>query len=84
MNQELTQTNNMNLQKLFEEKQKEIGEMAKEIAEREFEILEFNLFVSSAEKERLNKVSKEIRDLRIQIDSGKISFEQYEKIAEQF
>ena len=46
---------------LFEEKQKAIGDFAKEVAEREWELMEFNLFVSSMGKEKLYDATNSVR-----------------------
>ena len=83
MNQELS-NNNMNLQKLFDEQKKVIGKMAKEVAEREFEIFELNLFVSSMGEKRLNSASKDVQEIRNLVDTCKINLKEFEDLAEEF
>jgi hypothetical protein len=84
MSQELSLSNPMSIQKLFNERQRAVGEMAREIAEREFEIFELNLFASSMGKERLNKISAEVQELRSRADKGEINLSEYEGLAESF
>jgi len=72
------------LRKLFHQKQIEIGNMAKEIAEREWKLFEFNLFVSSLGKEKLDNATNSVKKLRKMESEGKINLEQYEELAEEF
>ena len=76
--------NSEDLRKLFDQKQIEIGNMAKEIAEREWELFEFNLFVSSMGKEKLDDATNSVKKLRKMESEGKINLEQYEGLAEEF
>lgn len=75
---------NRGVRKLFEEREIAVSQMAKEIAEREFEILEFNLFVSSAGKKRLAKISKDVRELRDKVDKGGVNISQFDEFSEEF
>ena len=75
---------NRGVRKLFEEREIAVSQMAKEIAEREFEILEFNLFVSSAGKKRLAKISKDVRELRNKVDKGGVNISQFDEFSEEF
>ncbi len=84
MSQELAQGTNMNIQKLFDEKQKEIGEMAKELAEKEFEIFELNLFVSSMAKQQLDTASRDVQEIRALAEQRKINLGEYEELADSF
>lgn len=77
-------SNNLNIRKLLDERMQMAGEMAKEVAEHEFEILELNLFVSSMGEKRLNRASKDVQEIRKLADSGKIDLSKYENIAEEF
>ena len=72
------------IRETFDTKQKEIGEMAREMAEEEWELFEFNLFVSASGKEHLDSVSKSLKELRTQEEKGEIDFSKYEDIAEEF
>ncbi len=76
--------NQEDLRKLFDQKQIEIGNMAKEIAEREWELFEFNLFVSSMGKEKLDDATNSVKKLRKMESVGKINLEEYEDLAEDF
>jgi len=72
------------LRKLFDEKQKAIVHLAKEMAEREWELFEFSLFISSLGKEKLDEATNSVRRLRKLETEGKINLEQYEELAEDF
>ena len=74
----------MNIEKLFEEKQKAIGNFAKEIAEREWELMEFNLFVSASGKKHLDMASNSVLQLRQLEKEGKIDLKQFESLAEEY
>ena len=76
------------LTNLLESKQKEILALAqkesqkviKEIVEKEFDLFDFDLFLSSLGKETLNNSTKRVSELRKKIDSGKIDLSRYEDI----
>jgi len=72
------------LKKIFEQKQKAIGNFAKEVAEREWELMEFNLFISSSGKKHLNEATRSIQKLRKLEEEGKINLEQFEDLADDF
>jgi len=61
-----------------------IKKLAEEIAQREFELLEFNLFISALGSKKIKKTSEEMQKLRKKIDQKKIDLSDYEKIAEEF
>ena len=82
MNQELT--HNMDIQRLFDEQQRAVGQMAKELAEREFELFELNMFISSSGEEHLNKSSMDIKFIREQEFKGKINLRRFEDLAEEY
>ena len=73
-----------NFQTLFTEKQKAIGNFAKEVAEREWEIMEFNLFISSSGKKHLDESTKSVKSLRKLEENGKIDLRQYEDLGDDF
>lgn len=79
---ELT-ANNTNLQEIMEKKQQEIGIMAKELAEREWELFELNLFVSSFGKNYLQETSKQVQEVKAIAKTGEINIDEYEKLAEE-
>jgi phosphotransacetylase len=67
----------MNVGKLFEEKQKSVIAMAKEVAEREFEILELNFMISSQITNQHSKKTDEyIRNLREKVRNKKVDLEE--------
>ena len=72
------------LKKLLDEKQKAIGNFDKEVAEREWELMEFNLFVSSIGKEHLDDASDSIKKLRAMEKEGKINLKEFEDFADNF
>lgn len=72
------------LNKLMSRKQKEVGEMARLIAEREWELFEFNLFASSLGKEHLQKAVSDTAELKEMVREGKVDLEPFERLAEGF
>lgn len=70
------------LNNFLKHKQKEILAQAqqttKEIVETEFDLLEFNLFLGSLGKKKLDESTKMVRELRKKIDAGKIDLSKYE------
>jgi hypothetical protein len=82
MEQEIVLNNK--LEKIFAEKQKAIGEFAKEVAEREWELMEFNLFIASSGKRRLNEASHSVTKLRKLENQGKIDLTEFEDMADDF
>lgn len=77
--------------KLFNQTKKQATEIAsseavrisKEIAEQQFDLLEFNLFISSFGK-NLTDATLEVEELRKKIDKGEIDLSGYEVMAEEF
>ena len=63
---------------------KEAQEIAEEIAEREWDLFELNLFISSSGKRKLNKITKEVQELRKKVDIGEVDLSEYENMAEDF
>lgn len=80
----MMRNNELVMREMFAERQRAVGLMAKEIAEREFELFEFNLFVSSFGKKHLVSASKSLKGLREAERKGKIDLKNYEKTAEEF
>lgn len=76
--------NNVDLQKYLEEFHNSIGEFAKEVAEREFELLEFNLFLSASGKQHLNKAVKSVQEIREMEKKGKINLKKYEDLTNEY
>ncbi len=58
--------------------------IAAEIAEREWELMELKLFISSAGKERLDEAAKAVKDIRILEKQGNLNLKEFEEIAEEF
>lgn len=76
--------NPVDLQRYFENFQQSVGEFAKEVAEREFELLEFNLFLSSAGKEHLDKAVKSVEKIREMEKQDKINLSEYEELTNEY
>ncbi len=55
-----------------------------EAIESEFDLLEFNLFISSIGKDKLDESTKIVRDMRKKVDEGKIDLSNYEDLADDF
>lgn len=75
--------NNTNLQEIMDRKQQEVGIMAKELAEREWELFELNLFVSSFGKNYLQEASKQVQEIKAMAKNGEIDLDEYERLAEE-
>ena len=73
-----------NFNELMEGMKAQFADFARDIAEREWELMELNMFISSAGKERLDKASNSVRRLRQMEKEGKINLKQYEDLAEEF
>lgn len=75
---------------LFDLKRKEITKIvsaeaikiSQEVAEREFDLFEFSLFFSSFGKDKLNKSTEMVRELRAKVDKGQIDLSKYEQMLE--
>ncbi len=74
----------MDLRKLFDEQQKIVGQMAKELAEREFELFELNMFISSVGKEHLDQATADVRFIREQESKGRVDLRKFEDLAEDY
>jgi len=73
---------------LRKEEAKEIAsieaiKISQEVIEREFDLLEFNIFISSFGK-KLTRATQEIEKLRKRIDKKKIDLSEYENMADEF
>ena len=70
------------LNNFLEDRQKEIlaiaQQVTKEVVEKEFDLLEFNLFIGSFGKRKLDESTKRVRELRKKVDAGKIDLSKYE------
>jgi len=84
MTDELTQTGQEHIQELFQKQQEAVGEMAKEIAEREFELFEFNLFLSASGEEHLRRACNDVQEIRRLEDEGEMDLSQYEDLTNEF
>ena len=72
------------LEKLMEKYKKSIGNFAKEVAEREWELMELSLFLSSASKEHKDYATNSLKKLRKMQAEGKIDVTQFEDLADNF
>ena len=62
----------------------EAQRIAEEVVENELDLFEFNLFISSFGKEKLDESTKAVQELRKKVDSGKVDLSEYEDMAEEF
>ena len=81
MEQQLTSNN---LKNLFDSKKDEVISLCKEVAENEFDLFEFNIFLASMGKKKLDQSTKKVRELRKKIDKGDIDLSKYEDMLEDF
>lgn len=54
--------------------------IAQEVSEREFDLFEFDLFLASFGKDKLDKSTKTIIELRKKVDKGEIDLSKYEDL----
>ena len=76
--------NHEDFRKLLDIKKAQIEQMTKEIIDREMELFEFKLFVSSLGKEHLEKARKEVEEFKKDVKEGRIDLIEYERLAEEF
>ena len=62
----------------------EAQRIAEEVVENELDLFEFNLFISSFGKEKLDESTKAVQELRKKVDSEKVDLSEYEDMAEEF
>jgi len=72
------------LRELFESKKNEVITLCKEVAENEFDLFEFNLFLASFGKDKLDESTRKVRELRKNIDKGKINLSKYEDMLDNY
>ena len=78
-NTNFSNINNTSLMELMNHKQEEIGKMAKDIGEREWELFELNLFVSGFGKSFLQETSKQIQEIKEKAKQGEIKLREKKK-----
>jgi hypothetical protein len=61
-----------------------MGREVQEIIENEFDLLEFNLFISSFGKEKIDEATKKVSELRKKVGKGEIDLSKYEDMADDF
>lgn len=59
-------------------------DFARETAEKEWELMELKMFISSTGKERMDKVRRDVEELRRLEKEGKINLRQYDKLSNDF
>jgi len=72
------------MKELMDSKQEQILSEVNRMVETEMELFEFNLFISSIGKKKLERADKEVKELRKKVKTGKIILEKIDKIAEGF
>ena len=77
MEQEITcDGEKVDVGELFEARQKAVGDFAKEVAEREFEILELNFMISSQiTKKDSERTDKHLNSLREKVRNKEVNIE---------
>ena len=81
MEQQLTSNG---LKSLFDSKKNEVISLCKQVAENEFNLFEFNLFLASIGKKKLDQSTRKVRELRKKIDNGDVDLSKYEDMLEDF
>jgi len=84
MEQQFVVNSSDDLKQLFEIKKNETVNVCKEIAETEFDLFEFNLFLASFGKGKLDESTKKVKKLRKQVDKGKINLSKYEDMLDNY
>ncbi len=57
--------------------------LAGEVVEKELEMFEFKLFVSSIGREKLNRIGKEVEEVKNMDRTGKINLAKYEEFVDE-
>ena len=84
MEQQFQINSSEDLKQLFEIKKNETVDICKEIAETEFDLFEFSLFLASFGKDKLDESTKKVKKLREQVDKGKINLSEYEDMLDDY
>jgi len=84
MKQQFQVNSSDDLKQLFEIKKNETVKVCKEIVETEFDLFEFNLFLASFGKDKLDESTKKVKKLREQVDKGKIDLSEYEDMLDNY
>jgi hypothetical protein len=84
MEQRFQINSSKDLRKLFDIREKNLKEFMNEAIESEFDLLEFNLFISSLGKKNLDSATKKVRELRKKIDKREIDLSEYENILDDY
>ena len=78
MEQQFQVNSSDDLKQLFDIREKNLKEFMNEAIESEFDLLEFNLFISSIGNKKLDESTRKVRELRKKVDKGKIELSSYE------
>ena len=84
MSQQFSINSPEDLKTLLESREAGLKEFMNDAIESEFDLLEFNLFISSIGKEKLDESTNLVRTLRKEVDEGKLDLIDYENLAEDF
>ena len=61
-----------------------IGKEVQEIIDNEFDLIEFNLFISSIGKDKIDEATEKVLQLRKKVGKGELDLSKYEEMAEDF
>jgi len=88
MKQEFTINSENDLKEVFDAKREEIvahcKSIAEEIAENEFDLFEFNLFLTSFGKSKLDESTKRVNELREKVGKGEVDLSKYEDLLDEY
>jgi hypothetical protein len=84
MERQVQVSSSNDLIQLFETKRNETISACKEIAGNEFDLFEFNLFLSSMGKENLDESTKKVSELREKVDKGETDLKAYEEMFDSY
>jgi len=84
MEQQFELNSQNDLKEFFESKRNEVVSLCKGVAEREFDLFEFDIFLASFGKKKLDESTKKVRELRKKVDKGEVNLSEYEDMLDKY
>lgn len=84
MGQECTIKTRENFKNLLEEREEGLKKFMNDVIESEFKLLEFDLFLASIGKKKLDESTELVNKLRKEASEGKINLSEYEDLLDEY